>query len=383
MIFCLTHLKGSPLNSIEEQQNKEARIMWIDIMRGLLMFLVIFGHISDDREPLIYIYSFHMPAYFFLTGITMAFKKDQSIGSFVADKFFGLMVPYYLLNLYVSPMREWLEQIGEANSQSFTDLLIGVLYSNADSGYKMASNTLWFIPCLFLSSVLFFAIKKMCAGDAKMMTAYTAMFIAACSIAGLNEGGGGPLHYKGALFSVVFILAGYLFSVKRSLISGAVKRHKLASAAIVPVLLTAGWKISTYNGFVSIIRNEYKTLPLFYTSALATTLAIAILLILISQYKLIMVLLKPADFIGKHTLPYIAFQTPIMKLMWFYMGSTFGTKVMPWVLIQAVLLYFAMMPFADIVDKAIPKLKPQALSMQWMTLGTGRKKYIIRSQKQA
>jgi fucose 4-O-acetylase-like acetyltransferase len=49
-------------NSISYQ--KKPRIMWIDIMRGLLMFWVIFGHITEDKAQIVYIYSFHMPAYF-------------------------------------------------------------------------------------------------------------------------------------------------------------------------------------------------------------------------------------------------------------------------------------------------------------------------------
>ena len=147
-------------NSISYQ--KKPRIMWIDIMRGLLMFWVIFGHITEDKAQIVYIYSFHMPAYFFLTGMTLAFRKDQQLGAFVLDKFLGLMVPYFVLNLYAAPFREWLEVVGEANSQSFPDLLFGIMYSNADSGYKMASNTLWFIPCLFLSVVIFYLITRLC-----------------------------------------------------------------------------------------------------------------------------------------------------------------------------------------------------------------------------
>jgi hypothetical protein len=69
------------------------------------------------------------------------------------------------------------------------------------------------------------------------------------------------------------------------------------------------------------------------------------------------------DFIGRRTLPYIAFQVPFMKLMWYYMAETFGTKMMPWLLIQTVLLYFGMMPFASPVEKIVPrrrKLKQRA-----------------------
>ena len=73
-------------------QQKRPRIVWIDIMRGLLMFWVIFGHITEDPDQINYIYSFHMPAYFFLTGMTFAFRKDRRTWPFIFDKVFGLLV---------------------------------------------------------------------------------------------------------------------------------------------------------------------------------------------------------------------------------------------------------------------------------------------------
>jgi hypothetical protein len=84
------------------------------------------------------------------------------------------------------------------------------------------------------------------------------------------------------------------------------------------------------------------------------------------------------DFIGRRTLPYIAFQVPVMKLMWYYMAETFGTKMMPWLLIQTVLLYFGMMPFAWAVDKIVPrrsKLK-QAASRKLASLPSGNRSFV-------
>lgn len=359
-------------------QQKRPRIVWIDIMRGLLMFWVIFGHITEDPDQINYIYSFHMPAYFFLTGMTFAFRKDRRTWPFIFDKVFGLLVPYLVLNFYAAPFREWLEYIGEANSQSFLDLLIGIFYSNADSGYKMASNTLWFIPCLFLSTLLLFFISKLCNDDLKMMTAFTAALVFSCWVAHLNTGSGGPSHYCGAIFSVVFMLAGYVFSQHMAEVQRLIYKYKWFAAALIPVLLMAGWRISTYNGYVSIIRNEYKSLLSFYASALLTTLAIAAFLILLTQSKTAVRLLRPVDFIGRRTLPYIAFQVPFMKLMWYYMAETFGTKMMPWLLIQTVLLYFGMMPFAWAVDKIVPrrsKLK-QAASRKLASLPSGNRSFV-------
>ena len=47
-------------NRITENRS---RIVWIDIMRGFLMFWVIFGHITEEPDQYIYIYSF-FPRFF-------------------------------------------------------------------------------------------------------------------------------------------------------------------------------------------------------------------------------------------------------------------------------------------------------------------------------
>ncbi len=343
-------------NRITENRS---RIVWIDIMRGFLMFWVIFGHITEEPDQYIYIYSFHMPAYFFLTGITFAFNRTESTPGFIVKKFFELMVPYFILNIYAAPLREWLEYLDEVKRQDFSDLMLGILYSNGDSGYKMASNTLWFIPCLFVATVLFFLIRKVSRKRAVPIILMTAALTTAAWLLDFDSGSGGPVHYKGAIFSVAFVMSGYFFSKYMKKITAWVVSHKIWASFISVTVLAAGYDLSEENGYVSIIKNEYKSLILFYASALLTIIAITLLLMLVTDNRTVVRLCRPLEFIGKKTLPYIAFQVPLMKLMWYYMADTFGTRDMPWTLIQTVFLFFAMMPLAYWVDKLVPRVMPQ------------------------
>ena len=80
-------------NSISSQ--KKTRIIWIDIMRGLLMFWVIFGHITEDKAQIVYIYSFHMPFFFLVSG--MLHKNRDGISW---KKYWKtLIVPFLFFNL--------------------------------------------------------------------------------------------------------------------------------------------------------------------------------------------------------------------------------------------------------------------------------------------
>lgn len=328
------------------------------------MFWVIFGHITEEPDQFIYIYSFHMPAYFFLTGITFRFDRSKSFIEFTTNKFFALMAPYFILSAFASPLREWLEAVGEVNTQSFSDLILGTLFSNSDTGYKMASNTLWFIPCLFLSVIFFYIIMTVCRRKTLPMTVMTVALTAAACISGLDHGSGGIWHWKGAVFCVMFVLAGYITSQHIEAIEEAVLAHRFSASAVLLALLIAGYHVSKHNRYVSIIHNEYKSMLLFYISAFATTIALTIALMMLSHSEKALKILAPADLIGKNTLPYIAFQVPVMKLMWHYMPLTFGTRAMPWDLIQTVILYFALLPLSCLVSRILPRKTPQRIRLR-------------------
>ena len=47
------------------------RLMWVDVTKGFLMILVVIGHYPGEVDfPFItYIYWFHMPAFFLLSGL--------------------------------------------------------------------------------------------------------------------------------------------------------------------------------------------------------------------------------------------------------------------------------------------------------------------------
>jgi acyltransferase len=372
---------------------KKKRVEWLDIMRGAVMFLVILGHVTKHGATLKWIYSFHMPSYFLISGMTFAFNKRWGLKEFAWNKFYGLMIPYLVLSVYAAPLREWLERIGECNMQTWKDLILGTLYSNADSGLKMSSNTLWFIPCLFVSTMVFFFIMKAAkalagtlpeggSGNAKPNGAKweeiyaTILTLAVVGIAwalGLNIGSGGMWHYKAGIFATLFLLIGYLFMRHITVFQQFIETHKAAALILMVILFVIGDLISIHNGSVSMIRNRYHFLPWFYISALLSSFAVVILMMVVtdlgndqaaanaaagrSDPGTVKKLLKPINFIGVNTLPYIAFQVPVMKLMWHYMPNTFGTHAMGWALFQTVIVYFAFIPFSWLVDKGIPKKK--------------------------
>ena len=74
---------------------KNNRIHWIDFAKGIAILLVVLGHVSFMPEPILAsFYTFHIPLFFFLSGLFL-FNKKEAFGPFFLKKSRTLIGPYY------------------------------------------------------------------------------------------------------------------------------------------------------------------------------------------------------------------------------------------------------------------------------------------------
>ena len=122
-----------------------SRNVTLDIARGIGILLVVIGHNSVFREtarPLYEaIYLFHMPLFFFLSGVTF---RLASAGEALKKRARALLVPYFVMGAAAALMAL---QSGDADA--VMSELRGVLYG---TGHTIRFVPLWFLPCLFLVS---------------------------------------------------------------------------------------------------------------------------------------------------------------------------------------------------------------------------------------
>ncbi len=132
------------------------RIEFIDIAKGLAMFLVVWGHTASNAEMqsqdcyLItkILYSFHMPLFFFLSGLSISPKPLNSFSqwrSFLKKAVLTMAFPYLVWSLIYC---------------DFTyQNLSWVFYASWYALGKVASLTsMWFLSCLFVSKVMVEAV---------------------------------------------------------------------------------------------------------------------------------------------------------------------------------------------------------------------------------
>ena len=91
--------------------SQNSRLEWLDAARGIGICLVVFGHVLRGlsgadiaTEPLwaivdYQLYTFHMPLFFLLAGISVTLGQTQSGPTFIKSKLWTVAFPYFLWSL--------------------------------------------------------------------------------------------------------------------------------------------------------------------------------------------------------------------------------------------------------------------------------------------
>lgn len=138
------------------------RERWIDGCRGFGIVLMVLGHSQLPKVMEWFIYGFHMPLFFVISGYCFSEEKWKTNGlwSLVKKKFWDYIVPYFFLgmvNLILELLLNILrtKSVGEAcivAVRQFGWLIYS--YGRAD---KMPNCTpLWFLTCIFVANIYFY-----------------------------------------------------------------------------------------------------------------------------------------------------------------------------------------------------------------------------------
>lgn len=122
---------------------KSYRIEWIDITKGIAIFLMVIGHTSIPKCVSNYIWSFHMPLFFLISGVLYDADKYNSFSKMIRRRVQTLIVPYVFFSLVVFYGMFLLDMA------DIKELYLGW------NGYA-----LWFIPVLFITEIMFNRIIK-------------------------------------------------------------------------------------------------------------------------------------------------------------------------------------------------------------------------------
>lgn len=127
------------------------RLEWVDIAKGIGIFLMVMGHSGIPRSMHDWIYSFHMPFFFILSGYFFVSGK-YTLKELVRRKVKTILLPYFFFSIIIDAIR----YIGEALALKMPPPISPeriLLY-----GEELGAT--WFLYVLFLAEVIYFCLCK-------------------------------------------------------------------------------------------------------------------------------------------------------------------------------------------------------------------------------
>jgi len=136
----------------------QKRLDYLDMAKGIGIFLVILGHIEYIQESTLkWIFSFHMPLFFVVGGILAYIKKESErpVKEALKKRARGTLVPYVSFSLILLTMNG-------LDLFLFPERITGAAFGrqvlDAATGYGI--HILWFLPAYFLGNTFFFLLDK-------------------------------------------------------------------------------------------------------------------------------------------------------------------------------------------------------------------------------
>lgn len=283
----------------KRMSDNKIRIEWVDVARGILILCVCLGHRSTTIPNWLskWIYTFHMPAFFMLSGYLTNFSS-LDFKSFLQKKIKQLIVPYCVLGaIYIISFTLFnYFYYHEITILSYVELFF--------SGHGIGST--WFLLTLFFVEIVAWVLHR-------LETRLRISLVILITVIGL--------YYNSIIdiqpiFNLAAIPVGlFFFEVAWEWKQESIQCHQLLAkikrgGVFTLAFLMVGSIIGCYcNSKIDMYYTNYGNIALFLLGAFCGTGLIIYL------SKFIVKRVKPLKnffrYFGKNTLPIIAFHYPL------------------------------------------------------------------------
>ncbi len=269
---------------------------WLDICKGIGILLVVIGHYWIDHQISTYIYMFHMPLFFLLSGYL--FKPKHLIKEYLVKKSINLILPYISFLIIIGITYNFETFSNTSFKEALPHLKILIL---GGSLLKGPLGVFWFITCLYFTQQIYNLI--LCKFDLLNTHLISAFLLV---LAYINQYFFNeifvPYAFNVCLFSIPIFHIGYLlkkYSLKFP------KRYILFG--LIPILITYFIPENT----MDMKYNNYGIIGL----TLLSSILIIIPIIIFSKMIVLSFLGTILKFIGKCSLLIMFLHQPIFYLL--------------------------------------------------------------------
>lgn len=324
---------------------KRERIVWIDQLRAVAFIFVILGHMSMDSTPKSWIYSFHMPLFFMISGLSLNIDKlyKTDFKKFFINQFQRTIIPYFWIQLVCLFSLCVLNAVTNRKAVPVGAYLKGIFVAN---GLIMPypSAAMYFIIVLFLCQLCLWGIVRLSKKNYAVMTGMCVVF---SSLSLITEGKAMPWRINIVPAAVLMIFTGRL--LMNFYLEHKDKLQKLGAVAytsIVLLLFALGAILWKYNGRLSMAGNKYgQSFPFALASAVFTSVAISLIVMKLPKMKLLTT-------VGQNTLFYMGFHRLFISLFERLFSQWKGT--VPFIAVICLVVFFLLVPLVKYCEKFCP-----------------------------
>ena len=281
------------------------RINWIDMARGYGIILVILGHMYIFRLSS-WIYSFHMPLFFFLSGYV--FNTHKFFSKLFVKKVKSLIKPYFFLSIIVIAYRVLESIILGKDINIIKQIWLFLI--------QRRQTALWFITCLFVIEMMYFFVNKIKHIYLKHCVVLLITLIGLTYEKLVGEALFWNIDIAFAAFGFFYI--GVLFRNKKIIETINDRLSTMWKTIVVFVLFGINLGGAILNNKITgsgleMISSQYGFWPLTYVVALSGIIAVVIISMLLTNKFLIYVGKNTWIYFGLHQAVFISALTIIYK----------------------------------------------------------------------
>jgi len=188
------------------------RVHWIDIARGIGIIFIIYAHMLGSHDFRYLFYAFHIPLFFFLSGVVYNHQKYGNFLTFLKKSARGLLIPYFIF-AFISFIL-WFAGLKVHNLFSFEVIkqFLSIFYANSNNGLMVFNDVLWFLPTLFVTRILFTPIANFSAKTRILILVLVLFSVFGYLFSIFASNIRLPFGAETAISAVVFYGAGFLWN---------------------------------------------------------------------------------------------------------------------------------------------------------------------------
>ena len=292
------------------------RIEYIDIAKALGMLMIIWGHIVLTGITNSFVYAFHIPLFFFISGMMFSKQKYPYFNDFFVSRVKSLLIPYVIYSVIT-----WIVWVAfSLLSGNVVDLfapLLQTVIAQGSGGFLVHNVPLWFVTCLFMVEMIYYFISK-------LNYIWNISVCLVCTILGVwmmqpNDFFDFrllPWNLEVAMAAMIFYSVGYLFiaNVTHQKFIDFVKNNKVVSGIITIVSFSLLFFGAEFNGHVSMGSTHLGNPLVFYGAAFCGIVFMLFLCVAVSLCCSDR-MLKPILWFGKRSFDAMAIHNPIKGII--------------------------------------------------------------------